>query len=51
MGELDILHNIVRDAARYMDEQGILQWDEIYPNKEILAKDVERQQMHVIETD
>jgi ribosomal protein S18 acetylase RimI-like enzyme len=50
MEELDILHDIVRDATRHMDEQDIPQWDEIYPSKEILAKDVERQEMHVIET-
>jgi ribosomal protein S18 acetylase RimI-like enzyme len=47
--ELEALHGIVRDATRHMDEQGILQWDEIYPNKEILSKDVEKQEMHIIE--
>jgi ribosomal protein S18 acetylase RimI-like enzyme len=49
--ELDVLHGIVRDATRCMDGQGIPQWDEIYPNKAILTKDVERQEMHVIEPD
>ncbi len=34
-----------------MDEQGIAQWDEVYPSKEILAGDVERKETHVIETD
>jgi ribosomal protein S18 acetylase RimI-like enzyme len=49
--ELDVLHGIVKDATRHMDEQGIPQWDEIYPNKLILKDDVEREQMHVIEVE
>jgi ribosomal protein S18 acetylase RimI-like enzyme len=47
--ELEVLNSIVKDATKSMDEQGIPQWDEIYPNKEILSKDIERQEMHVIE--
>ena len=49
MDELDVLCDIVRDATRHMDEQGIRQWDEIYPSKAILEEDIEKQQMHVIE--
>jgi ribosomal protein S18 acetylase RimI-like enzyme len=48
-GELEVLYSIVRDATRHMDEQGIPQWDEIYPNREILSKDLERQEVCVIE--
>jgi ribosomal protein S18 acetylase RimI-like enzyme len=47
--DLDVLHSIVRDATRHMDEHGIPQWDEIYPGKDVLKGDVEKQQMHVIE--
>lgn len=47
--ELEVLDGIVKDATKRMDEQGIPQWDEIYPNKEILWKDLERQEMYVIE--
>jgi ribosomal protein S18 acetylase RimI-like enzyme len=47
--ELDILHGIVRVATRQMDEQGIPQWDEIYPNKDILSQDLNRRDMHIIE--
>jgi ribosomal protein S18 acetylase RimI-like enzyme len=47
--ELEVLNSIVKDATKSMDEQGIPQWDEIYPNREILSKDIERQEMHVIE--
>jgi ribosomal protein S18 acetylase RimI-like enzyme len=51
MRELDVLHNVVRDATRHMDEQEIPQWDEIYPSREILEKDIEREEIYVIEVD
>ncbi len=34
-----------------MDQQGIAQWDEIYPNKLVLKDDIEKQQMHMIEVE
>ncbi|MFZ0931944.1 MAG: GNAT family N-acetyltransferase [Syntrophobacteraceae bacterium] len=49
--DLDVLHGIVRNATRRLDAQGIPQWDEIYPNREILEKDIERQEMCVIEVE
>ncbi len=49
--ELDVLYGIVRAATRYLYEQGIPQWDEIYPDRKTLARDVERQQMQVLETE
>lgn len=49
--ELDVLYGILREATRCMDEQGIPQWDEMYPNRAILKKDIERQEMHVVEPD
>jgi len=51
MEDLEVLHTIVKDAAKYMDEQGILQWDDIYPDIAIITQDIERQEMHVIEED
>lgn len=47
--ELDFLYGLVRKAIRYMDQQGIPQWDEIYPSREILTKDIEKQEMYVLE--
>jgi len=47
--DLDVLQGIIRDATRHMDEQGIPQWDEIYPNRLVLKDDVEKQQMQAIE--
>jgi ribosomal protein S18 acetylase RimI-like enzyme len=48
---LEAIFGVVRDATRWMDAQGIRQWDEIYPNREILGKDVERNEMHVIQAE
>ena len=46
--ELDELHGIVRAATRHMEEQGITQWDDVYPSRSILKDDIEKQQMYVI---
>lgn len=49
--DLVVSHAIVRDATKYMDEQVIPQWDEIYPDKAALRQDIERQELYVIEQD
>jgi ribosomal protein S18 acetylase RimI-like enzyme len=49
MEDLELLHAMVKDGTKHMDEQGIFQWDDIYPDKAILTHDIERQEMHVIE--
>lgn len=49
--ELETLYGIVRDATRHMDEQGIPQWDEVYPTKDILLKDIDRNELHVMEVE
>jgi ribosomal protein S18 acetylase RimI-like enzyme len=49
--ELDSVYSLVQQATRHMDNQGIPQWDNIYPSKAILNADIENQQMHVIEVE
>jgi ribosomal protein S18 acetylase RimI-like enzyme len=49
--ELDGLLDVVRATIRHMESQGIYQWDDIYPDRATLQKDVEKQHMHVIEID
>ena len=34
-------------AIRHMDEQGIFQWDEVYPNKAVLRRDILRRELFV----
>lgn len=42
--ELEILY---RSAARHMEAQGIFQWDDIYPDKQVISGDIERGEMLV----
>jgi ribosomal protein S18 acetylase RimI-like enzyme len=49
--ELDSVYSLVQEAIRHMDNQGIPQWDDIYPSKAILNADIEKQQMHLIEVE
>lgn len=34
-------------ATKHMDEQGIPQWDEIYPNREVLGEDIAREELYL----
>ena len=34
-------------ATKHMDEQGIPQWDEVYPNREVLSEDISRGELTV----
>lgn len=51
VGDLDAVIAIIQKAIGHMDNQGILQWDEIYPSNLILKIDIELKQMHVIENE
>jgi ribosomal protein S18 acetylase RimI-like enzyme len=46
--DLHAVKEVLRRAIHRMDEQGIRQWDEIYPSEAILTGDIERRQMFVI---
>jgi len=47
----DSVYTLVQEAIRHMEEQGIPQWDEIYPSKAILNADIENKQMYLIEAE
>jgi GNAT superfamily N-acetyltransferase len=49
--DIEKVLTIVRDATQYMDTQGIPQWDEIYPSRAVLQKDIENQHLYVIENE
>lgn len=42
--ELSVLY---REATRRMDEQGVFQWDRLYPTRRILADDIARQELEI----
>jgi ribosomal protein S18 acetylase RimI-like enzyme len=47
--ELPRLCAIVSQAIKHLEEQGIRQWDEIYPDEKILARDLQKGSVQVIE--
>lgn len=49
MGDIERVTDIVRNATCQMEEQGIDQWDDIYPNRTTLRNDIENGHLHVIE--
>lgn len=49
ISDLDQLHVLTRSCAKNMIENGIFQWNEMYPSKEVLQKDIELQQIWKLE--
>lgn len=45
--DLDAIAALFEKAILHMDRQGIPQWDEVYPNREVLQQDIEKQQLYV----
>lgn len=46
--DLEMVWKIFTNAILHMDKQGIPQWDEIYPNKDIILDDIKNQQMYLV---
>lgn len=44
---LDSVFTMYTDAINKMDKNGIDQWDNIYPNRNILEKDIAQKQLHI----
>uniref|UniRef100_UPI004055CD82 GNAT family N-acetyltransferase n=1 Tax=Acetatifactor sp. TaxID=1872090 RepID=UPI004055CD82 len=45
--DLDEISTLVQNAISTMIQQNILQWDEIYPTKEVFQEDITRKQLYV----
>lgn len=45
--DLEEVYKVFTSAIKKMEEQGIPQWDEIYPSKEILEDDIEKQELYI----
>ena len=39
--------NLYSNAIKSMEANGIYQWDELYPNKDILKQDVEKSELYI----
>jgi ribosomal protein S18 acetylase RimI-like enzyme len=46
MGDLDGIVKLFKNAIENMIKNDILQWDEIYPNEDVLAEDIRKNQMY-----
>lgn len=51
MEELDTLFAIFQRTVAHMQAQGLDQWNEHYPNRELLAEDLEKGACYVLEED
>jgi len=49
--DINIVVDIYKKAINAMEENGIFQWDNIYPNEEILQEDIQKNQMFLGEID
>lgn len=47
MEDLDGICALAADAIAYMEGQGILQWDELYPSREVFQKDIEADNLFI----
>lgn len=45
--DLHAIVNLVGNAIKVMENQDIYQWDEQYPNQQVLMQDIEKKQLHV----
>lgn len=48
---LEEVYDLFVSAIKKMDEQGIPQWDELYPNKPILDEDIQKQELYITKID
>jgi len=49
--DLNAVKKITEACAKDMIDQGIFQWNEHYPSKDVLKKDIEEGSLYVIELD
>ena len=49
ISEIPVILTITQACAKKMQENGIFQWNEHYPSKEAFIKDIEREELFVIE--
>ena len=47
--DLDQLYQVIRCCAQHLIKNGVFQWNETYPSKEILQKDIDLQQIWKLE--
>lgn len=48
--DIDAVVSITDACSKYMIEQNIYQWNELYPNREVFEKDIEKNTLYVLES-
>jgi GNAT superfamily N-acetyltransferase len=43
--ELDVIYSIYEAAIKHMESNNIFQWDKIYPDKTVLAEDMQKSEL------
>ena len=51
ISDIDGILEITRSCAAKMESDGIYQWNEHYPSKQVFIKDLERDELYVMEVD
>lgn len=49
LSDLQLIFSITQKCGKHMIENGIFQWNDFYPSKEVLQKDIELQQLWKLE--
>lgn len=45
--DVKVIMNIIKDAIIDMESEGIYQWDDIYPNEEVITNDINSENLYV----
>ena len=45
--QIEEIFAIFSAAIKHMEEQGIHHWDQIYPDRQIIAEDISKNQMYI----
>lgn len=48
LNDLDFIMSIINEAKDYLKDNNVNQWQDAYPNKEILFKDINNDELYVI---
>jgi ribosomal protein S18 acetylase RimI-like enzyme len=46
-GDIIEIMNVIKDAIKDMETKGIHQWDDIYPNEEVIVNDINKNNLYV----
>jgi len=51
ISDIDKIMNIIKQAQQYLKDKGVDQWQDNYPNFDVIKDDIEKRKGYVLETD